>query len=45
MINQLRKIYSRKSQAKRSDLAGEYPFNDLIQIILLIVFLIVWIAD
>jgi protein-S-isoprenylcysteine O-methyltransferase Ste14 len=42
---QLKKIYSRSDQANRKDLAGEHPLNDLVQIILIVIFLVVWIAD
>lgn len=33
------------NHSRREDLAGEHPFGDKGQIILLIVFLVVWIAD
>lgn len=35
----------RKSHQHRSDLTGEYAFGDMGQLILLIIFLVVWIAD
>ena len=35
----------RKNRAHRDDLVGEHPFGDNGQLILLVVFLIVWIAD
>ncbi len=41
----LRKIYDVRTQAGRQDLAGEYPSNDLIQVILLVIFLAVWGID
>ena len=34
-----------KRHGKRPDLTGEHPFGDLGQLIFLIIFLIVWIAD
>lgn len=43
--NPLKKIYSRADQAGRKDLAGEHPWNDPVQVILIIIFLVVWIAD
>jgi protein-S-isoprenylcysteine O-methyltransferase Ste14 len=39
------KIFDRKRHGDRQDLAGEHSFGDLGQIILLIIFLTVWIAD
>jgi len=39
------KGYLRKSHQHRSDLTGEHVFSDIGQLILLIIFLIVWIAD
>jgi len=39
------KGYLRKSHRHRSDLTGEYVFGDMGQLILLVVFLVVWIAD
>jgi len=39
------KGYLRKSHQHRGDLTGEHAFSDIGQLILLIIFLIVWIAD
>jgi protein-S-isoprenylcysteine O-methyltransferase Ste14 len=39
------KGHLRKSHQHRSDLMGEYAFGDMGQLILLVVFLVVWIAD
>ena len=39
------KGYLRKSHQHRDDLSGEHAFSDIGQLILLIIFLIVWIAD
>jgi protein-S-isoprenylcysteine O-methyltransferase Ste14 len=39
------KGHLRKSHQHRSDLAGEHAFSDMGQLILLVIFLIVWIAD
>ena len=39
------KGHLRKSHQHRSDLTGEYAFGDMGQLILLIVFLVLWIAD
>jgi len=39
------KGHLRKSHQHRSDLTGEYVFGDMGQLILLVVFLVVWIAD
>ena len=39
------KGYLRKSHQHRSDLTGEHAFSDMGQLIFLVVFLIVWIAD
>ncbi len=39
------KGHLRKSHQHRSDLTGEYAFGDMGQLILLVVFLVVWIAD
>jgi len=39
------KGYLRKSHQHRSDLTGEHVFSDIGQLIFLIIFLIVWIAD
>ena len=39
------KAYLRKSHQHRSDLTGEYAFGDMGQLILLVVFLVVWIVD
>jgi len=40
-----KKGHLRKSHQHRSDLTGEYAFGDMGQLILLVVFLVVWIAD
>ncbi len=39
------KGYLRKSHQHRGDLTGEHAFSDMGQLILLVVFLVVWIAD
>ncbi len=39
------KGHLRKSHKHRDDLTGEYAFGDMGQLILLVVFLVVWIAD
>ena len=39
------KGYLRKSHQHRSDLTGEHVFSDIGQLILLVIFLTVWIAD
>ena len=39
------KGYLRKSHQNRGDLTGEHAFSDIGQLIFLIIFLIVWIAD
>jgi len=39
------KGHLRKSHQHRSDLTGEYAFGDMGQLILLVVFFVVWIAD
>jgi len=39
------KGYLRKSHQHRSDLTGEHAFSDIGQLILLIIFLTIWIAD
>jgi len=39
------KGHLRKSHQHRSDLTGEHAFSDIGQVILLIIFLIIWIAD
>jgi len=39
------KILNRKTHENREDLVGEHMLSDLGQIILLLIFLIVWIAD
>lgn len=39
------KGHLRKSHQHRDDLTGEYVFGDMGQLILLVVFLVVWIAD
>jgi len=39
------KGHLRKSHQHRSDLTGEYAFGDMGQLILLVIFLVVWIAD
>jgi len=39
------KGHLRKSHQHRGDLTGEYAFGDMGQLILLVIFLIVWIAD
>jgi len=39
------KGHLRKSHQHRDDLTGEYAFGDMGQLILLVVFLVVWIAD
>ena len=39
------KIFDRKRHENREDLAGEYIWGDLGQIILLVIFLAVWISD
>ena len=44
-MTDLRKIYNVRTQEGRADLAGEYPSNDLIQVILLVIFLAVWGID
>ena len=41
----LKKIYDRHTQVGRKDLGGEAPLNDEIQLILLIIFLVVWCID
>jgi len=39
------KGHLRKSHKHRDDLTGEYAFGDMGQLILLVIFLVVWIAD
>lgn len=39
------KGHLRKSHQNRSDLTGEYAFGDMGQLILLVIFFVVWIAD
>ena len=39
------KNHLKKSHQHRSDLAGEYAFGDIGQLILLVIFLIVWVTD
>jgi hypothetical protein len=39
------KRHLRKSHQHRGDLTGEHAFSDMGQLILLVIFLVVWIAD
>jgi len=39
------KGHLRKSYQHRSDLTGEHAFSDIGQLILLVIFLVVWITD
>jgi hypothetical protein len=39
------KILKRSEHAGRTDLAGEHPFGDAYQLILLVLFLLIWGLD